>query len=421
MIQDDSPSIGRFDKSFLIHMIRDFFIILVIVSILEFSLKAALVYYNYAVDGEEEAAVVADDLAENVRSIMRNEGGPVAARTMYPILEKNWSDLGYLIAIEPSPVTVQSIREGFGFVPMGIPAEDWQEGSFKSAELNIAAEEFCLACHTEASVGDTLGTVTVRNYLSRDFALWFEDVRLTAALSAGKILLHSFLLFVILRARLEPLMELRAVVSNLARAYGTLGHRAEIRTSDEFGVLARDLNLFLDRISRIVSELDDVLAKVVSANDDIIAVQGDLRQSIDRVVSDARNVERQAMLGARREPRLSNDWFDAVRTRIGELDAAVDQAGKADTASDLLETLRQVVSDAEMQIKTNEEIFAQLARLGDETTSLKDALLEMTRLEERLGSIIETCGGLVRRLNPDNRNEVKDHSALPNANSSLDT
>lgn len=413
MIQDDSASIGRFDKSFLVHMIKDFFIILVIVSILEFSLKAALVYYNFLVDGEDEAAVVASDLERNVRSIMLNEGGPVAARTMYPILEQNWSDLGYVIAIEPSPVTVQSIQEGFGFVPMGIPANDWPEGDYRSAQISIGAEEFCLACHTEASVGQTLGTVTVRNYLSRDFALWFEDVRLTAALSAGKIVLHSFLLFLILRARLEPLMELRAVVSSLARAYGTLGHRAEIRTSDEFGVLARDLNLFLDRISRIVSELDSVLAKVVSANDDIIAVQVDLRQSIDRLVSDARTVERQAMLSARREPRLSNDWFDAIRDQISTLDRILDQAERSDTATALLETLRQVVSDAETQVATNEQVFADLARLGDESAGLQNAMLEMTRLEERLGGIIETCGGLVRRLQPDGHKPGNTHETSP--------
>jgi hypothetical protein len=407
MLLDDNPSIGRFDKSFLIHMIRDFFVILVLVTLAEFSLKAALVYYNYVVHGEGEAAVVAEDLAENVRSIMLNEGGPVAARTMYPILERNWSDLGYVIAIEPSEVTVRSIERGFGFVPMGIPADDWPEGNFRAVQLDITAQDFCLACHTEANVGDTLGTVTVRNYLARDFALWFEDVRLTAALSAGKIVLHSFLLFLILRARLEPLMELRAVVSKLARAYGSLGHRAEIRTSDEFGVLALDLNLFLDRISRIVLELDDVLAKVVAANDKIIGVQGDLRDSIDRLVLNARRVERQAMLGARREPRLSNEWFEAVQGQIRDLDEAVTRAGTPDgatgKASDLLERLRQVVSDAEAQVATNETIFEGLAELGDDSESLKNALIEMSRLEERLGAIIETCGGLVRRLKPDSR------------------
>ena len=164
MLDTNNPSIGRFDKSFLVHMIRDFFAVLLAVSALEFALKAALVYYNYSVNGVSQAQIVADDLAENVRSIMRNEGGPVAARTIYPILERNWTDLGFAVAIAvaivPSDVTIRSIGSLFDFVPAGIP-EAWPEGQFKEASVQITAEAFCLQCHTEAKVGDVLGTVTV--------------------------------------------------------------------------------------------------------------------------------------------------------------------------------------------------------------------------------------------------------------------
>ena len=83
-------------------------------------------------------------------------------------------------------------------------------------------------------------------------------------------MLHSILLFLILRARMEPLLRLRSVVSRLSKAYTDLGQRAEVRTSDEFGVLARDLNIFLDRIERLVEELGNVLGKVVTVNDDIL-------------------------------------------------------------------------------------------------------------------------------------------------------
>ena len=404
MIDQNNPSIGRFDKSFIVHMIRDFFIVLVIVTVVEFSIKAGLVFYNYHFNGAPEAAAVADDLADNVISIMRNQGGPVAARTMYPILEENWTDLGYSIAIVPAPVTVKSIEEGFGFTPRGIPAEDWPDGRFKSHEHDIVAEEqFCLACHTQADVGDVLGTVTVRNYPYRDFALWFKDVRLTASLAAGMILLHSLLLFLILCARMEPLLQLRTVVSNLARAYGRLDHRAKVRTSDEFGVLARDLNLFLDRITGIVSELDTVLGKVVKANDDIIAVQGNLRTTVDDVVARVRQLERDSMLSAKKEPRLSNEWFDAVRGSIAALDGALAQVDDSAPATQLVENLRQVVADAEAQTAGSEQMFARLADLGDQTETLKNATQEMSRLEERLMAIIETCGGLVRRLKPGER------------------
>lgn len=401
MLDQDSPAIGRFDKSFLIHMIRDFFIILVIVTALEFSVKAGLVWWNWSSDGETEAEIVADDLAENVRAIMRNEGGPFAARTMYPILERNWTDLGYAIAIEPSEATVRSIEEGFAFVPEGIPAGDWPEGRYKSASLEIEAESFCLTCHTQAAVGAVLGTVTVRNYLAEDFALWAKDVQLTAGLAVAKIVLHSLLLFLILRARLEPLMRLRATVSTLARAYGGLDHRAEIRTADEFGVLARDLNLFLDRITRLVAELDDVLARVVKVHGDIVTVQSDLRAHIDGVVMGIHRLERDAMLAAKREPRLSNAWFDAMGGAIADLDTALAALPDSPDAAVLLDDLRAVVRNAEAQLAGSEKMFEGLASLGDDSESLRGAMSEMTRLEERMQSIIETCGVLVRRIRPE--------------------
>lgn len=400
MLDTNNPSIGRFDKSFLVHMIRDFFLVLLAVSVLEFALKAGFVYYNYTVNGVSEAQIVAEDLAENVRSIMRNEGGPVAARTIYPILERNWTDLGYAVAIVPSDVTIQSIRDNFDFVPAGIP-EAWPDGQFKEASVQIAAETFCLQCHTEAKVGEVLGTVTVHNYLGRDFAIWFKEVQLAAGLSVGKIVLHSFLLFLILRARMEPLLRLRAVVSGLSKAYGALDQRAEIRTEDEFGVLARDLNIFLDRINRLISELNQVLLRVIAVNDDIVTVQGDLRSQIDSVVTGVRRLERDAMLAAKREPRLSNDWFKAIRSSIQALDDRLAQAGNIPQADDLLETLRAVVASAETQLATSERLFECLAAVGDDTENLKGAMSEMTRLEERMKTIIETGSTLVRRLQPE--------------------
>src|SRR6056297_520545 len=397
-LDESSPLIGRFDQSFLIHMIRDFFVLLVLVTVLEFALKAGMVYYTFRTEGPETTREVASDIADNVRSIMRNEGGPVAARTVYPILETNWNDLGYRIAITPSPVTTRSIEAGFGFTPEGIPRGDWPEAVNNTATLPVTAEPFCLSCHTEAEVGDVLGEVVVRRDLATDFSEWVADMRLTGLLSMGKIVLHSVLLFLILRARLEPLLGLRAVVSNLARAYGGLTHRAEIRTADEFGVLARDLNLFLDRVCRLMEELDEVLQRVVAVNADIVAIQGDLRDRIDGLTGRIRHLERSAMLSAKAEPRLSQAWFDAARRAVADLEAR--SAAAPGSAGDLVEDLRAVVTNAEAQIETSERVFADLGELGDESEKLKRAMAEMIRLEERMEGIVETGSVLVQRIRP---------------------
>lgn len=395
----DRSAIGRFDQSFLIQMIKDFFVILVIVTVVEFSLKAGLVFWNFESRGEADAEAAATEIADNVRSIMANEGGPVAARTLYPIIEKNWGDLGYVIAVEPSAVTIASIEESFDFTPMGVPAI-WAEGRHKEHALPVRAADECLACHVTASVGEVLGVVTVRTYLAKDFAKWWRDIQLTAGLALGKIVFHSVLLFLLLRARMEPLLRLRSVVSDLAKAYGGLDRRAEIRSTDEFGVLARDLNLFLDRITNLVGELDTVLRKVVAVNDDIISIQGDLRENVDAFAADARRIERRAMMNAKREPLLSNAWFDAIGGAIAELDAALARIDDAPEAARLVETLRSVVENAEAQIQTSEALFTDLAALGEGADGFRVAVAEMARLEERMKGVIETGTLLVRRLKP---------------------
>jgi len=400
MLEQSNPAIGRFDKSFLIHMIKDFFLVLVLVSIIEFALKAGKVYWDYQVNGENQALEVAEELSENIVSIMTNSGGPVAARTIYPILEKAWTDLGYEIAIVPSLLTVESIEKTFQFAPEGIPIDGMADEEHKTATVEIAAREVCTSCHVGAAAGDILGQVTVRNYLGRDFAMWWEDVKLTLGLAVGKIVLHSILLFLILRARMEPLLRLRSVVSTLSKAYTDLNQRAEVRTADEFGVLARDLNVFLDRINRLIEELDTVLRKVVNVNDDIIQIQMDLRSRIDSVVQNTRTIERNAMLSAKQEPKLSDAWFDAVKRSVVELDAELARARVAPGAEPLLENLRSVVANAEVQIRNSEQVYLSLADLGDEADALRRPMAEMTRLEERMQAIIETGSKLVRRLRP---------------------
>jgi hypothetical protein len=70
-------------------------------------------------------------------------------------------------------------------------------------------------------------------------------------------------------------------------------------------------------------------------------------------------------------------------------------------ADELLKALRAVVASAETQLATSKSLFESLATVGDDTENLKGAMSEMTRLEERMKTIIETGETLVRRLQPE--------------------
>lgn len=398
--------LGGFDRSFLVTMIRDFFVILVLVTAAEFALKAGLVVYEFRVNGEAEAQSKAAEVADNVRAIMLNEGGPVAARALYPIIQENLRELGWAVAIEPSAVTVASIEEAFGFTPLGASRASWPEGAYAEGRVEIRAEAFCQTCHVEAEIGDVLGVVTARSYLDRELVAWWTSLQLTGLLSIGKIVLHTLLLFAILRARMAPLLRLRSVVSDLSRAFGGLGRRVEVASLDEFGALSRDLNMFLDRISRVFGELDAVLRRVVAVNDDIVRIQTGLRGKLDEFAAGMRRVERDAMLGARREPMLSNEWFDAMGESIESLRRVAEGAGPAPDVSAIQDRLRAVVSHAERQVETNMALFRALADLGDRSEGLRGDLAEMARLEERLRGVIDSGAALLGRLQGDAPREV---------------
>jgi methyl-accepting chemotaxis protein len=149
------------------------------------------------------------------------------------------------------------------------------------ASVALTAEQFCLNCHVKAKVNDVLGTVKVGSYLQTKEAAWWSEVRLTAGALSLKILVHTILLFFLLKARMAPLLSLRSTVSQLARGLMDLSPRAKVNGADEFGELAQDLNHFLDRITVVVSDLDQILSKVVDAGGRLGSLNRDLEQTVD--------------------------------------------------------------------------------------------------------------------------------------------
>ena len=269
-----------FEQSFMFHMIRDFFLLLLLVATVEMGIRYALVRYDFASKEQARVDQAAQQLANDVKSIMLNSGGPLAAQTVYPILNRNYDDLGLSIAVIPSEVTVESMKESFKLDVKGLQPT-WKVGPHLESAVNLTAEHFCLNCHVKAKVGDVLGTVKVGSYLDRKEAAWWTEVRLTAGALSLKILVHTILLFFLLKVRMAPLLSLRSTVSRLARGLMDLSPRAKVNGADEFGELAQDLNHFLDRINVVVTDLDQILSKVVEAGGRLGNLNRDLEQTVD--------------------------------------------------------------------------------------------------------------------------------------------
>ena len=278
----DLRLLGRFDQSFFVRMTGSFLVFLVAIAVLELGIRYGLLRWEFHTEGEENARVAAERLAADVTTIMLNSGGPVASRTVYPILARNFRTAGLRIAIEPSGLTTSSVQAAFGFTPRGVP-QQWPEGTHHENSVVLRAEEFCLRCHGDAQVGEVLGTVTVRDYLDERVADWWTEVRLTATLNVLKIVVHTLGLFFLLRTLMEPLLRLRSAVSRLARGAAGVATRAEVRSTDEFGSLAHDLNSFLDRVDHILHDLRSTLEKMSGVSAGLATVTGETRLRLSRV------------------------------------------------------------------------------------------------------------------------------------------
>ena len=374
---------GRFEQSFIFHMIRDFFALLILLAAAELGIRYAMLLYEFRTREPERVDRAAQALAEDIKSIMLNSGGPLAAQTVYPILNRNYDDLGLAIAVLPSEVTVESMKTTFNMQAKGL-APDWPAGEHMAASVALKAEQFCLNCHVKAQVGDVLGTVTVRSYLARKEALWWQEVRLTVGALSLKIVAHTLLLLLLLRVRMEPLLSLRATMSGLSKGVMNLAPRARIKSEDEFAELAQDLNLFLDRISALVRELDKILGEVLTVGTRLGSVTRSLEQQLERLRQSA------LALAADGAQRGLQAQVTAAREG-GAIDALFGSAGAADsTLPARLDDLRQRFERLRQALLELAPPPATGAAQSAEYQALAQSLREMAVLEATMQSVAES-------------------------------
>jgi methyl-accepting chemotaxis protein len=339
-------------------------------------------------------------LANDVKSIMLNAGGPTAAQTVYPILDRNYDGLGLSIAVLPSAVTVESMKASRQMDAKGLPAR-WPLGEHQQASATLKAEQYCLGCHVKAQVGDVLGTVQVRSYLERKEAVWWHEVRLTMGALSLKILVHTIVLFFLLKVRMEPLLALRSTVAGLARGVMDLSPRAVANTADEFGELAQDLNHFLDRVALIVSDLDKILSEVVAVG----ARLGTLNRHLERQLDGLRDASLRAIgTGAQRslDTQLlaahESGAFAVVLLTLDRLAESGTLPADAPLLREQLQRLRssfalvaQALRDAAPPVVVAEAQSAEYQAFGQ-------SLREMALLEATMQTVAESGQRVLQRL-----------------------
>jgi len=361
----------------------------------------ASLLYEFKTTEQQRVNRAAQQLADDVKAIMLNSGGPTAARTIYPIIDRNYQNLGLAIAVVPSELTQDSIEQTFKFKPLGLQPK-WAVGQHNEASIALPAEQFCLSCHVKAKVGDTLGTVTIRSYLQPKEDAWWQDFALTASVLSLKIVLHTVVLFLLLKSRMEPLLSLRSTTAALAKGVMNLSPRAQVNSVDEFGELAADLNHFLDRVKLIVHDLDKILSEVLSAGKRLSEVNRDLEQKMDGLHQsgvETKNEKMQRDLAVRLVAARETGAFDVL---VKTLKSLVDTRLKDDPAALMLHEKLAELSSSFTTVTEAVKMAEVSNLLADKEASqyveLSQSLREMALLEGSMLKVAESGKILVQRL-----------------------
>jgi len=380
-------------------MIRDFFLTLVLLTLMEIGGRALFTYTEFQHEGGRQAESTAQHLAADVKSIMLNRGGPTASRTVYPILKRNHHEIGFEIAIEPSQVTVTSMQKRFNLTPKGL-APKWSEGRFHEATVELIAEQFCIQCHIDAKVGEVLGQVTVRSYLSGFFARWWQEAQLMSVVGMWDIILHTVVLYILLKARMAPLLYLRSVMNLLAKGERPLRRDARLRSDDEFGELTLDLNRFLHRVDALFHELDALLSRINNINRRLAGSLLKLDEQVAGMQNRIQQVTQRAFSSL--QQLATQDTAPVPAGRIDDLVASLGDNGLSGTyaalAKDVLlgyESWSRERQETAVGYREFGEELATIARDSQRSTHL---LGEMRVLEEKINGVAESGKELLKNI-----------------------
>ena len=392
---------GRFEKSFSFHMIRDFFLLLLLVTCVELGIQYASMVYKFQTTEQSRIDASAQGLADDIKAIMLNSGGPTAAQTIYPILRRNYEDVGLSIAVLPSDLTVKSIEQTFRFTPIGLQP-NWMAGEHIEAVTSLKSEEACLGCHIKAKVGDVLGTITVRSYLEPKESAWWTQVSVMAGTMSIKIIFHTTLLFLLLRARMEPMMSLRATTAALAKGVMDLSPRAKVNSADEFGELAADLNSFLDRVKLLVHDLDQILSEVMSVGDRLGTLSRGLEQQLDEMRESSSHADSEGAQRSVANQIVAAREAGAFEVLMNTLDEVI--AAKFTNSADA-EQLRGNLLRLKKSFLTVTEAVSSSSPTPETAPSevsqflvISQSLREMTVLEGSMQKVAESGQRLIDRL-----------------------
>lgn len=305
--------------------------------------------------------------------------------------------------------------------------------TFLRASADRATVEACVNCHAGKKLGDVIGMLSVAIPMTHAQAsmqssviysgLWMTVI-IVVLLVAVYWLIHLFVL--------KPLHALTAISHNIAQGEGDLTKRVPVgKGSDEISGLARDFNLFIQKMHGAVSLVNQATNRLASSTIALASTADNVVRAAEgqesRAVQSASAIEEMTMTAGEvarnstEAARIAQETAETARcgqevmtqtvTGMQQVSEAVVQAATIITtlgrSSDQIGAIVRVIEDIADQtnlLALNAAIEA--ARAGEQGRGFAVVADEVRKLAERTTKATKEIGDMIRHIQQDTKSAV---------------
>ena len=228
--------------------------------------------------------------------------------------------------------------------------------------------------------GSVAGMVFIGNPLSRILGISVSLFRYIAPATLAFVVVLLVVFFLMIRAIvINPLNAVANAVHNLASGNADLTYRLDVRKGDELGMIARDVNVFMELMQRLVLELKDTHESLARIGDSLGTNAHESASAIAEIMANIEGVRHQSESQSKSVATTDTVVASSIGA-VTKLDSSIaSQAAGITQSSAAIEEMVGNIGSVSGSVQKMNSRFSELVTTTEDGRSRLDAVDERVK------------------------------------------